>query len=88
MTNCLPYFHTVFSLENGIQVISHSFVKYYFFVWFCSIPKTPPTKLAVKYAVDKPASFFTSTQAVIALHPDKCESLLTRSAVTITTGGA
>ena len=41
-----------------------------------------------KYAVDKSVSFFTSTQAVTALHPDKCESLLNCSAVTITTGGA
>ena len=42
----------------------------------------------VKYAVDMSVSFLTSTQTVIALHSDKCESLLTRSAVSITTGGA
>ena len=87
MTNCLPYFQIAFSLENGMQVISHSFVKYYFLCDFV-VFQNPSDQTRVKYAVDKPASFFTSTQAVIALHPDKCESLLTRSAVTITTGGA
>ena len=32
--------------------------------------------------------FFTSTHAAIASHPEDCELLLTRFAVTITTGGA
>ena len=50
--------------------------------------KKPSDQTGVKYAVDKSVVFFTSTQAVIALHPNKCESLLTRFAVTITTGGA
>ena len=29
MSNCLPYFHIIFSRENFIQVISNSFEKYY-----------------------------------------------------------
>ena len=39
MTNCLPYFHMVFLLENFIQVISHSFVKYYFLCDFVVFQK-------------------------------------------------
>ena len=88
MSTCLPYFHIIFLRENFIQVISNSFEKYYNTWCVILYFKKPSDETGVKYTVDQSVSFLTSTQAVIASHPDKCESLLTRSAVTITTGGA